>query len=525
MGQLRQRSALQEAKSNRRVAAERPDDAIPADGLPLRQGVLALKRPGLSRSGTDGGRGRKLYLCSRIVIRRDQGMSATKRRGSTSPEQMHSAYRKIFRRIVPLIMLMYLLAWMDRVSIGVAALTMNEDLGLTGTAFGLGAALFFVGYFLFEIPSNMIMDKVGARIWLARIMITWGLVTAATAFVVGEYSFYSARVFLGIAEAGFFPGVLLYLAQWVPRAVRGRITALFIMAAPIASATGTPLASLVLTRLDGAFGLHGWQMLFLLLGLPTVLVGFVVFWLLPSRPADAAWLSESERGFIEAEIKQERAESVAEPRSSTLSAFKSPQIMVLALVFFGFNAGSYLLNFFLPQVVRSLGSSTENGMSAVRVGLLAAIPWASAVAVMYFAARHSDRTGDRVWHVFTGAVLSGSALLAAPFAGDAAAAIALLSVASAGLYIAMPLFWQLPQRFLSTSTMASGIALINSVGNLSGFVGPYATGLLHDATGSFTGGIVLVSVLVFVAAVALVALNRSASKRALPMDSRLEPRR
>ncbi|MGW4127221.1 MFS transporter [Amycolatopsis japonica] len=441
-------------------------------------------------------------------------MSATKRRGGASPEHMHLAYRKIFRRIVPLIMLMYLLAWMDRVSVGVAALTMNEDLGLSATAFGLGAALFFVGYFLFEIPSNIIMEKVGARIWLARIMVTWGLVTAATAFVVGETSFYVARILLGVAEAGFFPGVLLYLTHWVPRAVRGRITALFIMAAPIASATGTPLASLVLARMDGAFGLHGWQILFLLLGLLTVLVGFVVFRLLPSQPGEAAWLSESERTFVEAEIERERAETPAAPRTSMLSVLKSPQILVLALIFFGLNAGSYLLNFFLPQVVRSLESSAGNELSTVRVGFLTAIPWASAVAVMYFAARHSDRTGDRVWHVFTGAVLSGAALLAAPLMGNASAAIALLSVAAAGLYIAMPLFWQLPQRFLSMTTMASGIALINSVGNLSGFVGPYATGALHDATGSFTGGMVLVSVVVFVAAIALVVLNRRADRRA-----------
>lgn len=450
-------------------------------------------------------------------------MFARKRNDAPSPESLHPAYRKILLRIVPLIMLMYLLAWMDRVSIGFAALTMNEDLGISATAFGLGAALFFVGYFFFEVPSNVIMAKVGARVWLARIMITWGLVTVATAFVVGEYSFYAARTLLGIAEAGFFPGVLLYLTYWVPRAVRGRITALFIMAAPIASAVGAPLASLVLTQLDGTFGLRSWQMMFLLLGFPTVLVGVLVFWLLPSRPADAAWLSDSERRFLQGELERERAETPDAPHLSPLSALKSPQILALALIYFGFNSGSYLLNFFLPQVIRALEPSTGTEISTMQVGLLTAIPWMTAVAVMYFAARHSDRTGERVWHVFTGAVVTACALAAAPLVGNAVAAIMLLSVAAAGLYVAMPLFWQLPQRFLSATTIAAGIALINSTGNLSGFVGPYATGVLYDATGSFTGGMVFVSTLVFVAALALVALNRARARAVVPDEPRTEP--
>ncbi|MEU7488117.1 MFS transporter [Streptomyces sp. NPDC042319] len=452
-------------------------------------------------------------------------MSARKRHGTTSPEAMHPAYRKVFLRIVPLIMLMYLLAWMDRVSIGFAALTMNKDLGITATNFGLGAALFFVGYFFFEVPSNVIMEKVGARVWLARIMVTWGLVAAATAFVVGEYSFYAARTLLGIAEAGFFPGVLLYLTYWVPRAVRGRITALFIMAAPIASAIGAPLASLVLTQLDGAFGLRSWQVLFLLLGVATVLVGVLVFWLLPSRPAEAAWLSDSERRFIEGELERERAETPDAPHQSKLSVLKSPQVLALALIFFGINAGGYLLNFFLPQVIRALDSGTGTEIPTMRVGLLTAIPWVTAVAVMYFGARHSDRTGERVWHVFTGAVVSACALAAAPLVGNAVAAIVLLSVAAAGLYVAMPLFWQLPQRFLSATTIAAGIALINSIGNLSGFVGPYATGALYDATGSFTGGMVFVSVLVLIAALALVALHRAGARAVTPGESRTEQSR
>ncbi|MFJ9085554.1 MFS transporter [Streptomyces sp. NPDC102384] len=443
-------------------------------------------------------------------------MAAPRQHGVTSSEPMHPAYRKIFLRIVPLIMLMYLLAWLDRVSIGFASLEMNDDLGLTTTAFGLGAALFFVGYFFFEVPSNIIMEKVGARVWLARILITWGLVTAATAFVVGEYSFYAARTLLGVAEAGFFPGVLLYLTYWVPRAVRGRITALFIMAAPIASAVGAPLASLVLTHLDNTFGLRSWQILFLLLGFPTVLVGVLVFWLLPSRPADAAWLSASERQFLEAELERERAETPDASRPSPLSALKSPPILALALIFFGINSGSYLLNFFLPQVIQALETSTGAGITTMQVGLLTAIPWITALAVMYFTARHSDRTGERVWHVFTGAVSSACALAAAPLVGNAVAAIALLSVAAAGLYVAMPLFWQLPHRFLSASTAAAGIALINSIGNLSGFVGPYATGALYDATGSFTGGMLLVSSLVFIAALALVALNRVKARAVTP---------
>ncbi|ABG99899.1 permease (plasmid) [Rhodococcus jostii RHA1] len=449
-------------------------------------------------------------------------MTAPPRTGS--PEATaHSAYRKIFRRIVPVIMLMYLLAWLDRVNIGFAALTMNKDIGLSDTAFGLGAALFFVGYFIFEVPSNVIMEKVGARMWLARIMITWGLVSAATAFVVGEVSFYAVRILLGITEAGFFPGVLLYLTFWVPRALRGRITALFLMAAPLATAIGAPIASLILAHLDGFLGLKGWQVLFLAFGLPTALVGVAVFWLLPSKPADAKWLTADEKAFLHHQLALEQADTDKDAGHSTFSALKSPKVLALAFVFFGIASGSYLLNFFLPQVVASFKTTYGISLSVTQIGLISAIPFLCAALVMYFAARRSDRTQKRVVYVSGGTVIGAVALALSPFVGNPVLAIVLLSVTASCVYIALPLFWQLPPRFLTAASAAAGIALINSVGNLSGFVWPYATGALKATTGTFTVAFVLVAATMFIAAVAVIALDRSRKRQDNARPSREEP--
>ncbi|MEW1819284.1 MFS transporter [Arthrobacter sp. NPDC080031] len=424
-----------------------------------------------------------------------------------------SAYRKIYRRIVPLIMIMYLLSWMDRVNISFAALSMNNDLGLTATAFGLGAALFFVGYVLCEVPSNVIMQKVGARIWLARIMVTWGLVASGTAFIVGEQSFYVARILLGVAEAGFFPGVLLYLTLWVPSQMRGRITALFLMSAPIATVIGAPLASAAMVGLNGFLGLAGWQWLFLAFGIPTVIVGIAAFWLLPSTPALAGWLSNEERSFLVDQLNRERQESIGHKAASALSALRNPRIIGFALAFIGLSCGSYILSFFLPQVIDSFQSRYGVKFSVMEIGLLTAVPFGIAAITMFFVARDSDRRQNRLRYVVGGELVAAAAFVMATLVDTPVMSMVMLSIAASGIYVAIPLYWELPGQYLSATTAGAGLALINSTGNISGFVGPYATGALKTATGSFDSGLILAAVALTIAAAAVSLVSRRPRKR------------
>ncbi|MDR6688630.1 MFS family permease [Arthrobacter sp. 1088] len=425
-----------------------------------------------------------------------------------------SAYRKIYRRIVPLIMVMYLLSWMDRVNISFAALSMNNDLGLTATAFGLGAALFFVGYVLCEVPSNVIMQKVGARIWLARIMVTWGLVASGTAFIVGEQSFYVARILLGVAEAGFFPGVLLYLTLWVPSQMRGRITALFLMSAPIATVIGAPLASAAMVGLNGFLGLAGWQWLFLAFGIPTVVVGIAAFWLLPSTPALAGWLSNEERSFLVDQLNRERQESIGhKAAASALSALRNPRIIGFALAFIGLSCGSYILSFFLPQVIDSFQSRYGVKFSVMEIGLLTAVPFGIAAITMFFVARDSDRRQKRLRYVVGGELVAAAAFVLATLVDTPVLSMVMLSIAASGIYVAIPLYWELPGQYLSATTAGAGLALINSTGNISGFVGPYATGALKTATGSFDSGLILAAVALTIAAVAVSLVSRRPRRR------------
>lgn len=442
----------------------------------------------------------------------------TSRPARMNREKMHPAYRKIFRRIGPVILIMYLLAWLDRVNVGFASLTMNQDLGLTAASYGLGAALFFIGYFIFEVPSNVILQKVGARLWLARIMITWGLVTALTAFVVGEFSFYLARILLGIAEAGLFPGVLLYLTYWVPKAVRGRMTAIFLMAAPIASIVAGPVSSLVLVNMDGVWGLAGWQHLFLVCGILTFLFGFLVFRLLPSTPREAKWLTPDELRFLEGELERDRRESPEPEHGSVWAAFRSKPVLALALAYFGLNAGLYYLNFFLPQVLAAFKDGDAAQFDTIQIGFLSAIPWLITAVVMWLVARHSDRTQRRTHYVVIGALIAASALALLPLLNDnPVLTIVLLCITAAGSFTASPSFWQLPSQYLSTTTMAAGLAIINSCGNLAGFVAPYATGLLADATGSFEGGgLVAAFFYVVTAATAFLLYRRARRARRAP---------
>ena len=417
--------------------------------------------------------------------------------------------RRAARRLLPLLVLLYLVNYLDRVNVGFAALTMNADLGLSSAAYGLGAGLFFIGYFVFEVPSNVVLHKVGARIWIARIMVTWGLVASATAFVQGELSFYVVRVLLGIAEAGFFPGVLLYLTYWFPRPERARIVALTFLAVPLSSVIGSPLSSVLIQHGEGLLGFDaGWRSMFFVEGIPAVLLGIAVLFLLPDRPSRARWLTPAEAAALEQHLAAEDAEEVGR-EVPTREALTDPRVLALGVVYFGIVFGLYVLAFFLPQVVEGFQEQFGTTFSLLEVGLVTAVPYAFAAVAMVLWARHSDRTGERAGHVAVAAFVGAVAIAAALYMSSPLLVMVCITVCAIGVYAAIPVFWQLPTRLLSGVGAAAGIALVNSFGNLSGFLGPYLTGWLQDLTGSFRTGLWVVAALMVVAGVIALRFRRA----------------
>ncbi len=410
--------------------------------------------------------------------------------------------RKVSLRIVPFIMLLYFIAFIDRVNIGFAALTMNKDLGFSPAVFGFGAGIFFLGYFLFEVPSNLILEKVGARIWIARVMITWGLVSGAMAFVQGSTSFYVLRFLLGAAEAGFFPGIILYLSYWFPAHRRAAVTALFMAAAPLSTALGSPISGALL-EMHGLLGLAGWQWMFLIEAAPALVLGVVVLFYMTDRPEKAKWLADDERAWLVATMDAERAGKATTANHSILRGLLDPRVLALSLVYFGTSAGLYTLGIWSPQIIK------EFGLTSLQVGFLNAIPAVVAILAMVLWARHSDRTGERTWHVVIACLLASAGLA---FAGSAATVVTVLvalTLVNIGISSAKPPLWSMPTMFLSGSAAAAGIATINSIGNLGGFVGPTMIGWIKDMTGSFLGGLYFVAGLLILSAVLTLVLSRS----------------
>jgi ACS family tartrate transporter-like MFS transporter len=409
-------------------------------------------------------------------------------------------YRKVGLRLVPFMMLLYLVAFLDRVNVGFAALTMNKDLGLTPTVFGWGAGIFFFGYFIFEVPSNVILERVGARKWIARIMITWGIVSVAMAFMQGPVSFFILRFLLGVAEAGFLPGMILYLTYWFPSARRARITGLFMAAVPLASAVGAPISG-VIVSINEAMGLKGWQWLFILEGLPSVILGLVVLGLLPNGPADATWLSTAERKLIQDRL----AADPAPPRTqhALWAALKDSRVIVLSLVYLGIVMGLYGVGLWLPQIVKAMGNYTDR-----QVGYLLAIPYAASAALMLVWGRHSDARGERVVHVALAAGLAAIGLLSSVLFSAPLLALCALGVASIGIYATLGPFWPIPSRFLRGTAAAGGIALINAIGNLGGFIGPYLVGWVRETTGSFKLAMLVLAIAAAIAALLVLTLKR-----------------
>ena len=403
---------------------------------------------------------------------------------------------------------------MDRVNVGFAALKMNPDLGLSAAAYGLGAGLFFIGYFFFEVPSNVILHRVGARIWIARIMITWGVVASATAFVQGEISFYIVRFLLGIAEAGFFPGIILYLTYWFPRAQRAKVVALFFLAVPLSSVLGAPISTLLIQNGDGMLGFDaGWRFMFFVEGIPALLVGVLVLVLLPDRPTRARWLSGTEQQALERRIADEDAAQVPQ-ETGLLAGLRDRRVVALSVIYFGVVFGLYVLAFFLPQVVSDLQEQFGVRFSLVEIGLITAVPYVVASVVMVLNARHSDRTGERRLHVAVPAFLGAAGVAVALYLDSPYLVMAAMTLCAVGVYSAIPVIWQLPSAFLTGVGAAAGIALINSFGNLSGFVGPYLTGWLQDLTGSFRAGMFVVAAFMVLAGVVVLLVGRERNEGA-----------
>jgi len=393
--------------------------------------------------------------------------------------------RRLTWRLVPFLFLLYIVAYLDRINVGFAALQMQQQLAFTDAVYGLGAGMFFAGYFCFQVPSNLVLQRVGARRWIASLMMVWGVISSAMIFVSGPRSFYTLRFLLGAAEAGFFPGVIFYLKNWFPVRARARTVARFMTAAPLSGVVGGPVSGALL-GLHLTAGLAGWQWMFLLEGIPAVLLGAVVLVYLVDRPEEAAWLSNAEREWLLATLRRERVEvSVA---TGTFSALKGGRIWMLALVYFGLNTVSYGVSLWLPKLIKSL-----SGVSNFTVGVLSAIPYVTAALAMVAVGLHSDRSGERRWHTAVPAFAGALALAGGAYSTAVGPSILLISVAVLGVFSMMGPFWAMPTSLLSGTAAAAGIAFINSVGNLGGFVGPYVIGLMRTSTGQFKGGLLLVS--------------------------------
>ena len=403
-------------------------------------------------------------------------------------------YSKVIWRIIPLLFICYVVAYLDRVNVGFAKLQMLQDLKFSETIFGLGAGMFFVGYCLFEVPTNLLLYRIGARKVMTRIMVTWGVISCLTMFVTTPTEFYVIRFMLGVAEAGFFPGIILYLSQWFPAERRGRVTALFMTALPMSGVIGSPASGWILQTFAGVNGWAGWQWLFLLEGMPTVLVGIVVWFYLDDKIESAKWLSPEEKRFLRDQIHRDNAQT---PDHSFAQAVRNAKVWILGLMYFGVVTGLYGISFWLPTLIKATGVA-----GALDIGLLSAIPYVVATVSMVLVGRNADRLRERRWHFMVPAVAGGIGLiLSATFSHNTAFAIAALTLAAAGVISSLPLFWTFPPAFLGGAAAAGGIALIGALGNVGGFVSPYAVGFMKDLTHSTDGGMYLLAGCVFMSAV------------------------
>jgi ACS family tartrate transporter-like MFS transporter len=405
-----------------------------------------------------------------------------------------SAMRKVYLRIMPFAILTYFFCYLDRINVGFAALTMNKDIGLDPAMYGMAAGAFFWGYVLFEVPSNIILERVGARLWIARIMVTWGLISGATALARGPLSFMAIRFLLGLAEAGLFPGFVLYFTYWFPDAHRARINSGFTLALPIAVASGAPVSTALL-GLDGFLGLRGWQVMYIFEAIPTVLIGIVAFFYLTDRPAEAHWLTPAEQGWLDQTIAHERRRIETHHGVGLWRSFFDPKVLLLSLNYIGIVTASLGLLLFLPQIIKGLG------VSNMQVGWLTMIPYIAGAISMIVCGWISDRIGDRRWSLFVTCVISTAGLVFAGLTVGSWWSLVGVVVATIGFYGTKGPFWSMPTMFLTGPAAAAGIAWINSLGNLGGFFGPSIVGWAKQLSGSFAGGLYALALFALLSAV------------------------
>ncbi|MFD7008463.1 MFS transporter [Rhodococcus jostii] len=429
--------------------------------------------------------------------------------------------RKVARRLIPFLALAYFLNYLDRTNIGFAKLTMSEDLGLTSTMYGLASGLFFIGYVFFEVPSNLAMHRFGARRWIARIMVSWGLVAALMAFVPNATWLYIARIALGIAEAGFFPGVILYLTWWFPRAMRVRLVGLFMLALPISQALGAPVSGAIVQYGHGFLGLEGWQVLFLAEGIPTMLLGVAAWFYLTDRPKQAAWLTHSERTWLDTTMTAEQTDDG--DHGSVRKSLRDRRVWALGSVYFSLSFGLFALSFFLPTIVAGFAETFDTKFSIFETGLIVAVPYTIGAIAMLLWSRHSDRSRERVWHVAGAMILAGVTIPVALYMNSPLMAMAVISITAIGIFGAYPVFWYLPSSFLTGKGAAAGIALVNTIGACAGLMAPYLMGWLLDLTGSSRTGLTLVGVVMLIGAAILLSLRRQLQAAERPHDNPQTP--
>ncbi len=414
-----------------------------------------------------------------------------------------AVYRKVAMRLIPLLFLCYIAAYLDRVNVGFAKLQMQQALQFSDSVYGFGAGIFFIGYFIFEIPSNVMLHRVGAGRWIARIMVTWAVLSAGMMFVNSAISFYVVRFLLGVAEAGFFPGIILYLTYWFPAARRGRATSLFLAAIAVAGLVGNPVSGWILHSLDGVNGWQGWQWLFLLEALPSLVLGVLAWFWLEDRVKNAQWLTPEERDLIARDIAAEEATKVDGSLARVLADGK---VWLLALVYFAIVSGLYGVTFWLPTIIKGLGVADP-----LQVGLIGAVPWAFGIAAMFFVARSADARQEYRWHTAASCVAAALGLvISVAFHADVMLAMAGLTIGAMGIMCALPIFWSNPTALLGGTAAAMGIAFINSVGNLAGFAIPWLMGVIKDATHSTDLGLHMLAGFLVLGAVAVLLLKKRA---------------
>jgi len=424
-------------------------------------------------------------------------------------------FRKITLRLIPYIFILYILAYLDRVNVGFAAVEFKRDLRLSDSIFGLGGGIFFLGQFFFDLPSNLLLGKVGPRLWIARIMITWGIIATCMTLVRGAHSFLILRFLLGVSEAGFFPGMILYLTYWFPSHQRAAAVAKFMTATSIAGVVGGFISHYLL-KLDGAGGLHGWQWLFLMEGIPTLLMGVSVLFVLKDHPRDAGWLTEPERKWLDAELERDKKEGGASEKHNLMDAFKLPMVWILAGIFALDQVGVYTVNLWMPDMLATvMGGGTGKAAAATSsmVALLSTLPYLAAAVCTVLVGWNSDRTFERRWHIAGCFLLSATGFAWAAYAHSLVTVLLAMTLAAIGYWSLMGPFWALPTRVLGGQAAAGGVAIITMIGSLGAFAGPSLTGGMKDATHNFTAGLLLIGGLAVVGAVLCLLLLKAGEGR------------